>query len=89
MGILTEWFEGRHVDEQEREHERAYWGRVLAEIACAVCAGLILAGLPACASSPSPRSEVCTMQLLGQTENRVPVVGMTCVTPEQFAESQK
>jgi hypothetical protein len=88
MSVLTEWFQGHQVDEREREHERAYWSRIGMELACAVAAGLILAGLPGCAS-PSPRSEVCTMQLLGQTEARVPVVAMHCITPEAFAESQK
>jgi hypothetical protein len=57
----------------------------LASIACLIG---IIAGISGCAST-SPRSEVCTMHLLGQTEDRVPVVAMTCVTPEQFAESQK
>lgn len=44
MSMLTEWFEGRSVEE---EHEIAYWRRVITEVACVVCAGLILAGLPA------------------------------------------
>lgn len=83
MSVLTEWFEGRRVD--ERELQRAYWWRIGLEIACAVVAGLILAG---CAS-PGPRSEVCAMQLLGKTGAGVPVVEMLCVTPEQFAEAQK
>lgn len=85
MSVMTEWFEGRKVD----DHERAYWTRISLELACAIVAGLLLAGISGCASSPSPRSEVCSMQLLGQTEDRVPVVRMFCVTPEQFAESQK
>jgi hypothetical protein len=85
MSVLTEWFEGRRVDDGEREHQRAYWWRVGVEVSCAVVAGLILAG---CAS-PSPRSEVCTVQHLGNLESGMPVVALNCVTPEQFAEAQK
>lgn len=53
------------------------------------CAILLMAGLSGCASSPSPRSEVCFLRILGSTENGMPVVAQTCMTPEAFAESQK
>lgn len=82
MSVLTEWFEGHQVDD---ELERVYWGRVVTELACAVCLGLLLAG---CAS-PSPRSEVCFLRLLGNTEDGMSVVAQACMTPEEFAESQK
>jgi hypothetical protein len=80
---ITEWFEGRQVEEDH--HQRAYWWRIGLEVACAIVAGLLLAG---CASH-GPRSEVCAMQLLGKNPSGVPVVEMLCVTPEQFAEAQK
>lgn len=44
-------------------------------------------GLIGC--STSPRSEVCQLQILGQTETGVPVVMLLCVSPEEFQESQK
>lgn len=87
MSALTNWFEGRSVDEH---YQRCDWTRIVLEIGCAVIAGILLAGLPGCATTEEgPRASVCTFQLVGQTSSGLPVVITTCVTPEQFAESQK
>lgn len=82
MSVLTDWFEGRKVEE---EHERAYWGRIVLEISCAVLAGVLLSG---CASTKE-ETQVCYMQFLGKTGSGLSVVREMCVSEEQFAESQK
>jgi hypothetical protein len=71
--------------------ERAYWSRIGMELACAVVAGLILAGLPGCATTTEaePEARVCFLQLLGRTESGLSVVRQACLTEEQFAETQK
>lgn len=63
----------------------------LAAIGFVIVLAVLVAG---CATEPkeaskSPRSEVCLLQLLGQTDSGVPVVRTTCVSTEEFAESQK
>ena len=86
MSVLTEWFEGRSVDEH---YQRCDWTRVVLELACIVAAGLILAG---CASTPKeekPSDQVCLMKLVGRTGEGEPVVRLLCVTPEAFAEANK
>lgn len=48
---------------------------------------VLMAGLSGCATTEE--SKVCFMKLLGQTEQGYSVVVQSCMTPEQFAESQK
>jgi len=88
MSFVTEWFEGRSVDEH---YQRCNWSRVAMELACAVCVGLILGGLSGCATEKKaePTDNVCLMKLVGRTGEGEPVVRMICVTQDQFAESQK
>lgn len=50
---------------------------------------VLLILISGCSSSPSPRTEVCYLRLLGHTEDGMSVVTQACVTPEEFKESQK
>ena len=78
--------------EQETPAERCFWRKVGFSIFIGISLALLLGPLYGCSSvSPQskPRSEVCSMRLLGNTGDGVPVVAMACVTPEQFAEMQK
>jgi hypothetical protein len=86
MSQETNWFEQYGLGDA---HERCYWRRVAGVIIGAILLALLLGPMFGCASSPSPRSEVCAMRLLGATQDGVSVVAVQCVTPEQFAESQK
>lgn len=77
--------------EYEQSQPRPIILPLLIWLAIIGCVIFLLAG---CATEPkeaskSPRSEVCLLQLLGQTDSGVPVVRTTCVSPEAFAESQK
>ena len=77
----------------EHEPEQKYRRPIILPLICWIgfVLGLIfvLAALSGCASSPSPRSEVCFLRLLGTTDDGLSVVRSVCMTPEQFAESQK
>jgi hypothetical protein len=77
------------ADEQEREARARVLGPDLLAGLHRLRSSGIVAGLSGCASSPSPRSEVCYMQLIGRTQDEMPVVRNLCLTEEQFAESQK
>jgi len=60
----------------------------LGVIACVI--GIL--GSLGCATpkeSPSPRTEVCYLRLLGQTEDGMSVVATHCMTPEQFKGAQQ
>ena len=84
MSVLTEWFEGRSVEEH---YQRCNWSRLLCECACLVVAGLILAG---CATTKEePRQEVCFFQYLGRTEGGLSVARTACMSEQAFAEYQK
>ena len=85
MSGITEWFEGRSVEEH---YQRCDWTRLLIELGCIVAAGFILAGC-ATEKKAEPTDNVCLMKLVGRTGEGDPVVRMICVTQEQFAESQK
>ena len=81
MSTLTEWFEGRTVDEEAGQTilPMPFW---VALIAAA------LALLPGCATT-EPSAQVCFMRMMGVTEHGYSVVQQLCMTPEAFAESQK
>ena len=81
MATVSEWFQGRGVDEQQL----AYWGRVAAELACLFLVAVMVAG---CAP-PEPESKVCFIALMGRTDSGLSVVRQACFTEEQFAEMQK
>lgn len=81
----SEWFQGRSVD----EHEVAYWGRVITEIACAVIAGIILGGISGCATKEEAQLQYCFLEYVGETDGGLSVVKSICLSPEAFAESQK
>ena len=59
------------------------------------CVLFIAAGLSGCATEPKeapksgPWTRICSVQPLGQTDSGVPVVGLVCITQEEFAELQK
>ena len=83
MSQETEWFEGKRYQRPIILPLICWIGFVLGLI-------FLLAGLSGCATTTEgPRQEVCMFQLLGQTSNGMPVVALSCVTPEAFAESQK
>lgn len=86
MANDSEWFQGNVAEEQ---HERCYWRRIGFLIFTALALAAIFAPLMGCATKEGPRQEVCSFQLLGQTSSGLPVVALTCVSPESFAESQK
>jgi hypothetical protein len=84
---MLNWAE---FEQEEKPAERCFWR----EVVCAFLIGAILAvifgPLVGCASeSPSPRTEVCYMRLLGSTEDGMSVVMSACVTPEEFKAAQK
>lgn len=69
------------------DHEVSYWARVSIELACLICAGLLVAG---CATKEEkPDDKVCLMKLVGRTGDGEPVVRLMCITPEAFAEANK
>ncbi len=78
MSTLTEWFEGRSVDDQTIL-PLPFWALLLLAL-------IVL--LPGCATA-EPESKVCFMQLMGRTESGLSVVRQACLTEEQFAETQK
>lgn len=79
-----------HPEYQKRERPRPIVLPLFLWLAAILTLIFILAGLSGCATTKEgPRQEVCRFQLLGQTTSGLPVVATLCVTPEQFAESQK
>lgn len=82
MSVLTEWFEGRGVEDGA--------GVVIVPLPLwAILVIAVLVCLPGCATKEEPRDEVCFLHPLGRTQDGLHVVAARCMTPEQFAESQK
>lgn len=85
-----DWFEGRRWSlfrTDEDAMERCYWRRVGFVIFAAIALALILSPLGGC--STAPVQQVCFVKRLGNTEAGMVVVAQTCMSPEQFAETQK
>ena len=87
MSPDTRWF---HDDSVLPGEERT---TILPLVLWALVIACVLFLATGCATeepkSTGPRTEVCLLQILGQTESGVPVVKSTCVTPEEFAKSQQ
>lgn len=84
---MMNWTE--YEDEQETPAERCFWRKVGYAIFIGFALAVILGPLVGCATKEGPRNEVCMFRLLGNTQDGMPVVATTCVSPEAFAESQK
>lgn len=80
----TEWFSGRSADEPETPS----WSRVVIEILCMACLGVLIAvALPGCATTKD--AEVCYVKPMGETDGGLFVVLQQCLSPETFQRARE
>ena len=92
MSPDTRWFHDDTVLRNLRTDERMERTTIFPLILWVLVIAGVLFLATGCASEPSksPRSEVCMVQVLGQSSDTgLPVVAMSCVSPEEFAKSQQ
>lgn len=89
MSRETNWFHD-YIGEEEAPAERCFWRKVGFAIFIGLALALILGPLYGCATTKEePQGQYCFLEAVGRTQGGLYVVKSLCMSPEQFAESQK